>query len=93
MKKNNFYVTDDHNRGFVFVGNEVQIMGLRKLFKSDDFASNAIKILDHFGIFAIPSMKGCFIKCNDEDGERYSPYETYIWINKYLPGFVICTTV
>lgn len=78
MKKNNFYVTDDHNRGFVFVGNEAQINMLRKLFNSKELYTNAIVLYDEIGVFSIPSLKREF--------SVFRPFYIQQWVSDNLPG-------
>ena len=85
MQKRKFYVTDDYNRGFIFVGSEEQIRGLQELCMSSDFAPNLIKIEDELGIFAIPLMQGTFTPNEDND---YVPQDQIPqWMSEYMPGF------
>lgn len=79
MKKNNFYVTDDHNKGYIFVCNDVQINALRKLFGTDEFCQNSIVVVDELGVFSVPTLRGQFSDLH--------PIYRAQWVEDNLSGF------
>ena len=87
MNKSKFYVTDKHDREFIFVGSEEQIRGLQELCMASSFCPNLINMEDELGIFSIPLMEGTFIWRENGDCDYVPTEQIPQWMSENMPGF------